>query len=861
MTLSRSVPTLNKLIQAVSTQNPKEELMIIKEIVQIFRSQNLAAQQQLLEQCPPFPAKSQLLALLDLNNRAAHVNTLSIVAIAYSSIPPLELGVIFGKAGFFLANDYRKNPESALTQEILFTALSQSVRGCSTALYTLGRYEELLAFSKPALKVLKQGNSLLENSNNESSKAIVRNNLNFLRLSAIDASIKCQRYDRAQALVDIQQKYIDLLTPSDRYKFEILQVLLKILTVSPDVFSLVPVSFNEDELLVLNQLDLLVKMMSDYGQKNPNDRDKMASSISKISEIKISIETQSINQIEAAKKLMESFGSPSDIERVRLNIDTANSIFFDPKKEPDLVSIEQSIATLQAALQWTRANHFSEEECEALRGLAICYKRQEKIQPDPNLQKELAAKSVEMLLALRKNIELIRSGIVDPFQRVYWMNWYVYLFPMLCEQLYKLDRSLELLNAIEGSKGRVLADVLTQKDERPIADFDFSASVKQLPALMKQVGAHYLTYLVDDEETFAVLVAKDGSLHTHSVAIGKTQLNQWLSDDSEGKNLLDPTNWGKRITAKIRLPNLSELLAPFVSWLEPYAKAGLIQPNDHFCYSPDASLHLIPLHYLPFLGNPLVCYVSVSRIHGAAALVELMKQPPEKPFRLTAVYVPAKSDSQNGNGELAAQQKLEDIRWIADWLKETKKMDGTITSNTAADLSTVTQLHFSQRLVHFSTHGTFPSRNEQDRSDAVSPYRTSGLVLAKDGELPEDSDGQGSTLLTPEEIIKGKLNFSGSHVTMQACVSGKAKEGIGGDAIGLDWALMLAKASSVLSTHWYVDAGGARLFSQTFYQYWLFENDYSRAQAWRKTILDLMEDRETASPSDWAAFSLSGDWR
>jgi CHAT domain-containing protein len=164
-------------------------------------------------------------------------------------------------------------------------------------------------------------------------------------------------------------------------------------------------------------------------------------------------------------------------------------------------------------------------------------------------------------------------------------------------------------------------------------------------------------------------------------------------------------------------------------------------------------------------------------------------------------------------------------------------------------------------LIHFSTHGIFPSEEKQNQNDTVNPYHASGLVLAKEGQLPKDGDGQGGTLLTPEEIIKGKLNFAGSHVTMEACVSGRAKEGIGGDAIGLDWALMLAKASSLLSTHWNVDAGSSRLFSQTFYQYWLFEKNYSRAQAWQKTVLDLMKSQATSSSHHWAAFSLSGDWR
>jgi len=67
-------------------------------------------------------------------------------------------------------------------------------------------------------------------------------------------------------------------------------------------------------------------------------------------------------------------------------------------------------------------------------------------------------------------------------------------------------------------------------------------------------------------------------------------------------------------------------------------------------------------------------------------------------------------------------QKIEDMRWVAHWLKESKNMIGHITSETAADLTTVTQLPFSQRLVHFSTHGIFPSENEQAMGDTINPY-------------------------------------------------------------------------------------------------------------------------------------------
>jgi CHAT domain-containing protein len=878
MTLNNNAPTIDELIQATKGQNLEEELMVEK-VMKIFRDRDLASQRQLLEQCPSFPAKSAFLELIDSDCQAAHINTLGILAMAYAWTPPRELAIIFGKVGYFLAKDYRRSPDAVLTPEIRLTASTQSVRGCSTALYTLGRYEDVLEFGEPAFDWLEQDRLMLKSSTDERSKKMVRDNLNDLRLRLIDASLKCQRYEKAQFWVESQEKHATQLIEADRFRFEDLKLSLKTLTVTPEKLTSVP---TEDKFTAISmQMDVLKNQLATNSIKGfPHETDSVASIISEISQIQASIDLQrstsrsdltssqstGIDAIEIGTRveaLMARIGMFSEIEQIRQKIDAASGIFLDPKKEHDPILIEQSLTALQSALQWTRENHFLEEECYAQWGISICYRRQEKLQSDPRLQQELAEKSVDMLHALRKNIELIRSRIIDPNQRVYWINVYVYLFPLLCEQLYKLDRPLELLDAIEGSKGRVLADVLTRKDDRPIADFDFSASVRQLPAMMQKNRAHYLTYLVDDEQTFAVLVTKNGSLHMHSIAIGKTHLKEWLAYDRDGLNQdpLDPKNWNNKISGKRKVVDLSTLLQPMVSWLEPYAEAGLIEPNDHLCYSPDASLHLVPLHYLPFLGKPMVCYVSVSRIHGAAALVELLKQTPEKPSRLTAIYVPATGDTKNEKGKDLGQQKLEDMRCNAYWLKDTKKMPGTVISEAAADLDTIIQLPFSQRLIHFSTHGIFPPEEKQDTNGTDNPYYASGLVLAKEGQLPSNDKGQGGALLTPERIIKGKLNFAGSHVTMQACVSGRAKEGIGGDAIGLDWAFMLAKASSLLSSHWDAKAGSAKMFCQTFYQYWLFEENYSRAQAWQKTVIDLMESQKTSSPHHWAAFSLSGDWR
>ena len=109
-------------------------------------------------------------------------------------------------------------------------------------------------------------------------------------------------------------------------------------------------------------------------------------------------------------------------------------------------------------------------------------------------------------------------------------------------------------------------------------------------------------------------------------------------------------------------------------------------------------------------------------------------------------------------------------------------------------------------------------------------------------------------LLSPARVMN--LDVSGSHVTLQACVSGLMREGVGGDALGLEWALMLRNADSILSTHWNVSARESSAFCISFYKQWLATRK-SRAAAWRRSCLAL----KGKGALQWSSFSLSGDWR
>jgi CHAT domain-containing protein len=134
------------------------------------------------------------------------------------------------------------------------------------------------------------------------------------------------------------------------------------------------------------------------------------------------------------------------------------------------------------------------------------------------------------------------------------------------------------------------------------------------------------------------------------------------------------------------------------------------------------------------------------------------------------------------------------------------------------------------------------------------------MLLAVNGALPskeaillgESTEG----LLSPERI--GQLDPTGSHVTTQACSTGLSKEGSGGDALGLEWAFLLAGAASTLTAHWDVPLRSSSEFVLRFYNFW-FVNGTTRAEAWRSAALGML--RNGAPPEDWGGFSLAGDWR
>ena len=544
---------------------------------------------------------------------------------------------------------------------------------------------------------------------------------------------------------------------------------------------------------------------------------------------------QMLETLGDAEKFFTRGGDDSDVA-VRAKIRNASAIFVHGTPAPDV--IERSLAELEAALAWAKVHAVTELENDALWGIYLC-----------NSRLDRPSQAADALIVLRGNLEALRHGISNPLKRGGIFTTYPYLFNALCEKLHAAGRAADLLEAIESSKGRVIADKLTEQTGEVVDDPAIYGCVARLPELTKSEGFHYLTYFVDDERVYAAFVCKHGDVHlVDPVDVGKTALR----DAAAG---VSPRIWGrpKKHSASEKYVNVSEHLAPLVACLDELLEAGIVDEGDHICYSSDEDFHNIPLHYLVFRDGLLLDRFSVSRVHSAFHLDHVLARgdtaPPE---RFVGFAVPSRQDLAKADGATFADNLDAPANWLAG------RLDGTAIRHEDATLERVLSAEpLDHRIIHFATHGWFPEGKE-------SPFGDSFLALASAAGLPNleaIARGDRSGALTPRAVLESALEFDSSHVSMMACVSGLAKEGIGGDALGLDWAFIQNGASSLVSTHWKVSAACAARFFERFYEKWI-DGGMPRAAAWREAMRDLLEGARTpAALQQWAAFSLTGDFR
>ncbi|MEO6825109.1 MAG: CHAT domain-containing protein [Nitrosospira sp.] len=453
--------------------------------------------------------------------------------------------------------------------------------------------------------------------------------------------------------------------------------------------------------------------------------------------------------------------------------------------------------------------------------------------------------TAELILAeLQQDQDLVRRNVADLGRRARVTGKYSFLPPRLAALRYRLGKGASaLFDAIEWAKCRALSD---SAGEEIAPRFD------DLLKALAGTRTHYLTYLIDDMQSFAVLITADGKAYVTRAPIGREHVKGYGHPDK-----IHPDGRSDKIAnALFPKGDWRQKLAPLTELVDVAVAARQIGKADTLLISPHNVLHLFPLHelLLPSAdGRAIGEIMAVVRVHGAADVLRRINAgPPVRPRRAVAAWAPL--------GE-----ELADVNYAGAFrrctaLLDRKLIDGVICRDLErATAGFVLDELKPARLLHLACHGDFlPKGPAMERSILVL---SSGTQLPKrlpsDGRAPADALTPSLVLNRAEVLaVNNPLPFHGMHVTLQACVSGHAAANPQGDAVGLEWAFLMAGATSTLGTHWHVDRDDAALFTETFYATWL--GGTSRAMAWAAGGAALRKSRNGVW---WAGFSLTGEWR
>lgn len=412
-------------------------------------------------------------------------------------------------------------------------------------------------------------------------------------------------------------------------------------------------------------------------------------------------------------------------------------------------------------------------------------------------------------------------------------------FPALAARLAELRGTADpaaLFDAIEWAKGRALDDMGGTTD---------IPTLGEVQAALRGGRVHYLTLLSGDRAISAVLVSAHGTATAHRVPLAE--------------ETLIPISHEKLICPDGRNARTGNLLHPVLDWrdllgpvMEPVAEAlaaRRIVAGDTLLISPHRLLHLFPLHELSVDHVPAGTRFAVVRVPCASEVLRRLRAPVATPRCALVLRAPTATEVRDPH-HCGAFASVRDA--LAGALLGTvATLDGL-----AADRTRLMAALSPDMVLHLMAHGDF--------MPAGKYLRRSYLLLARPGALASRGTSSDPTegaltvadLLDQADATAGGA-LDGAHVTLQACVSGYAAANPQGDSIGLEWAFLLAGAASTLGTHWHVDWPVATRFSSIFYRHWLGKGT-TRAEAWSRAGASI---RKLYPGPDWAAFSLTGEWR
>lgn len=450
------------------------------------------------------------------------------------------------------------------------------------------------------------------------------------------------------------------------------------------------------------------------------------------------------------------------------------------------------------------------------------------------------------LAALQVNQDLARRNVTGMSRVARVTGKYRFLPPRLAALRYRLKQGASaLFDAIEWAKCRALSDAAGDATAPHFAD---------LQNALAGTRTHYLTFLVDSAKIFAVLATADRKSSVGQLPIGREHIHGYAHPDK-----IDPKGRAGFVSNVFASSgDWTQLLEPLVGLVDAAFAARQIVEHDTLLVSPHGVLHLFPLHELALAsagGRAVGEVVAVVRVHGAAdVLRRIAAGPPVRPKDAVMLRAPLQEELDNEHDAATFPR-------CAALLAA--KLTGRVVcrDREAATAGFVLDELGPERLFHLACHGhILPRGPAMERSFLVLASGTKlARRLASDGAVPAGA-------LTPSlvrrraETLAGNDSdpapLHGTHVTLQACVSGHAAANPQGDAVGLEWAFLMAGAASTLGTHWHVDGDDAAIFTESFYAAWF--DGASRAAAWAAAGAAL---RKLHEDGRWAAFSLTGEWR
>jgi CHAT domain-containing protein/tetratricopeptide (TPR) repeat protein len=263
---------------------------------------------------------------------------------------------------------------------------------------------------------------------------------------------------------------------------------------------------------------------------------------------------------------------------------------------------------------------------------------------------------------------------------------------------------------------------------------------------------------------------------------------------------------------------------------------------------PDGALYRVPFDALLLAdGRHAIDRFAISFAPSASVMTELWRRPPGagRPLRVLALGDPEFGDPARMDDAARAYRDAYATRGGLARLRASgaeARLAGSLAPGSVVRLGASASEAYLRRapldsftIIHLATHAFV-----DDASDA----RTSLALAAADGE-----DG----FLGPGDLAR--LRLAADLVVLSACGTANGVV-VGGEGLrGLAIPLLEAGARSVLATRWSVDDATTLAFIERFYR----ELAAGRMAGDALREAQLARKRRGAPPSEWAAFSLTGD--